>query len=550
MPRYSRPRRPPASPERFVMEFLKISNRGMLNRMFLELIGLTTKRARMNDRKIIGNKGSGTKLAAVAGLRLGLDTAIASTDDAGRYLLTFDVEESTVDGTPIRRIFFKYRSEDGTFFRSPSNMVLEAFQDWDKPIGADGKTAFKVVREFVCNAMDADGGRVNFDMVDEPDLVEAGRTAVFLRCTDEIQELLRDRERYFKFLSTSSKPLFAEPAIGDIYPKSEAKKTRLYVLGVLVECSAYDWQRSVFDYSVGKKSLVSEERIITNYWDYVSEVGKLLGSLTDLDLAAEILASVAAGKAKFEESALGRLAQAATASAETWRKVAHGLFGKNLAVASANADINKDAGQVHGCTIIGENSPDLRGFFPKIGIPTAEDIVNAAPKYEMLRFADLDADSRRRFYEAFAFFARHFPKRAALPIAIYFPLSEALKRMAGFAGADDRKFKEIWMAAKSRTELPSVLDMLKTLIHESRHCAAEAGDYDRKFVNLADDDMAMIIIRESGLRILGSGEVVPAYGNPARIRPNLVGPTASAKVEKVVDDPLLEKEWADLFKKP
>ena len=549
------------------MKYLKISNRGSLNRKYLELIGLSTKRALKADESVIGHKGSGTKLSAVAALRLNLGVAISSTDYLGRYLLTFDLVDIDVDGTKAKQIYFNYAAtpaggDKPVLQRYPSGMVIEAFQDWDASIGNDDKMSFKVLREFVCNAIDADK-TFRWDVVDRPELAPPGETAVFLRFTDEIQEIFKEIGRYFKFMAGID-PIFTVPTVGSIYPKSEPgergnlirkqrpAKTRLFVQGVLVDCDESYWRLSLFDYSMHEKTLVSEERIIKSFTDYLMAMAKLFGQLTDANIAKNILSSAVTHHAKLEEQALGQMTEMTAASMKTWVAVAIGLFGPNLAVSSGNSTIDKDCDQIYGFNVIGSGSSYLRHFFAALGFPKAEDIVptQATMQYALVAYKDLDTDSRERFQQAFQRFATYFPERAGLPIVFYHPLDENFRKLAGFSGIGDTKYKEIWIAAATPTTLVgSEEDLFHTLLHEGRHCETKADDYERSFVRRADREVIGLIYG----RKLPAGTVTPTVPNvvdPAtRAKKGEPGP-ASADPSVIVDETLLDADWDRLVPDP
>lgn len=522
------------------MKYLKISNRGSLNRKYLELIGLSTKRAQKADESVIGHKGSGTKLSAVAALRLGLDVAISSTDRYGTYHLTFDVETIDIDGAEAKQIFFNYANlAEGKKVerqRYPSGMVLEAFQDWDQPIGKDDKLAFKVLREFVCNAFDADKD-ARIEVVDRPTFVGYGETAVFLRLTDEVRDIFAKPDRYFKFLS-KAKPAFDVPGVGSIFPKSEPElkggliakrqdpKTRLFVQGVLVDCDDAYYRTSIFDYSLHEKTLVSEERIIKSFTEYVRTMGKLFGQLTDVELAKRLLADAANGRAKLEEQAFGQVEEVSPAAKAVWTVVAHGLFGKTLAVASGNSTVDKDCNQICGYTVIGAHSTYLRHFLVKLGFPKAEDLVPTLQKnmaFTLVAYASLDAGSRERFQNAFDRFADYFPERSHLPIVFYNPLDENFRRIAAFSGMGKQKYEEIWIGTKTPTSLGDEESLFQSLLHEGRHCETKADDYERPFVGRADKEVMGLIY----------GRKLPEGVTRATV-PNVVDPkTRNAKGEPV-----------------
>lgn len=512
-------------------KYVKISNRGSLNRKYLELIGFTTKRESVDDESVIGNKGSGTKLAAVAALRLGLDVGIASTDSYGRYLLTFDVEDVDVgDGATARQIFFRYVNRPVTggpakVVRYPSGMVIQAFQDWDAAIGTDAMTSFKVLREFVCNAIDADKG-YRIDIVDRQEPAAEGETAVYLKYTEEFRQMLFIHDvapRYFKFMGMH-KPEVAVPGLGAIYPKSDPDATRLFILGVLVDCSDDWWRTSIFDYSMSAKSLISEERIVKNVYSYMNEVAKLFGRLVHRHVMANILAAASTGKAEFEANVLSRVSAFTEASKKVWLETVHGLFGDKIAIASGNKVVDNDCEQIYGLKPVGGSNTHLREFLKALGIPKAEDVVPTKLKYDLVSYFALDQGSRQRFRTAFALFAKHFPERAHMPIVLYQPLDAKLRRLLGFTPmTGDRKYQDIWLATKTPTSLGEVQEIFETLVHESRHCLTKVDDYDRAFVHQAERDIAAVVFRGEGIATFDGGTPVTPYGDPAT-EPNLVLP--------------------------
>jgi len=516
------------------MQFLKISNRGSFNRKYLELIGLSSKRGSLADNSIIGSKGSGTKLASVAALRLGLNVAIASSDHLGRYLLSYDLEEVEIDGRKVRQIFFNYDpygTLDGREYalRYPSQMTIDAFADWDEAIGDDGKVAFKVLREFVCNA--ADSGGYEFTLVEKPECVGPGETAVYLLYDERISSIFDRPERYFKFVYDQRpvKPLYSDPAVGEIFPRSERNKTRLFVLGVLVDCTSYSWRNSLFDYSLFLKTLISEERVIKSFHAYTAELGRLFAGLNDKGLAAQILLGVSKRDGMIEEMALNSVKKVAASALPAWRDAVRGVFGLKVAVSSGNKQTDNDAQQIYGYTVISQGNLGLAHFLKLLGVPEAKEIVPplvAEDEYQTLGFADLDPASRARFDLAFALFARHFPAEAKLPLVLFHPKSDRLKAWAGFAGSGEGCFREIWIAAESPTKLGAVAAILSTLVHEARHCATKSGDYDREFVGRADEDIVRLIFREAGIKEPVEGQAVPALAASPAIRPNFVRPAS------------------------
>ncbi len=518
------------------MQYLKISNAGTANRLFFEIFGLSTKRDRIKDSSVIGEKGSGTKLAPVAALRLGLDLTIAAHDRDGPYMLSYELQMIDVDGTPFHEIFFKYAVPDPSdpkatlVTRKPSSRVMESFLGWDEPIGGDGLKAFKALREYICNASDHDKG-FRVEPAGGPKYAAPGETSVYLKYTDELKTMLNRPERYFKFMAKDLRPCFAADGVGQIYAKSEPEKTRLFLLGVLADCSDDARRVSLFDYSLDRKKLLSEERILVDLTQYDQELGRLLGQLCDPLLCRYILDSVETGKAPLEAHLMWYISNMSQASKAAWTEAAFVVFGPKVAVAAEGdnaATINENAKQIHGYRLVAHGHYGPRRFLKYLGFPGAADVLKFGD-FDVVPFTSFDLNSQGRFLAAFRLFAINNPAAVKLPIYFFLPKDEQMRKLLGFAGIGDQTFKEIWIAASSPTELPTVRSIFETLMHEARHCRTGKGDIDRAFVDQADHEIAEIAFREDGHIAFGDEGLVPPRGS-GRVKP-VFGPFVSRRRE-------------------
>ncbi len=485
-------------------QYIKISTSSSLDRRALALLGFGTKRGSEDDASVIGNKGSGMKLAPIAALRLGLEMAIASTDVFGTYLLRFELEDVDVGGIPTREIIRVYENQTNgnfTVLREPSRIVLEAFQDGDKSIGSDDKTQFRVVREPTSNAVDIDK-QPKFEVVERITHVPVGTTAVYLPYTWEIYHMLFDPEqvaRYFKFLS-AAQPLFGVSKIGSIYPKSDPQNSRLFGLGVLVDCVTNATRTSVFDYSMERKALVSEERTIKNIYEYMNEVAKLFGQLTNRPIMKNLLSAVENGEATFEAQVLGRTGSFTPESKQLWLSVVHEVLGEKIAIASGDKVIDVEyCERVFGHKIVGAVNADLAKFLRYVGVPSAKEIVPKHFSHDLVSYFAFDAASRMRFREAFRLFVKYFPEGANMEITFYYPTDSLRGKIAGFAAPSaSGEFTRCWMAAPTRSTLPPVDDMFTTLFHEWHHIYTKARDVTSALENQMDRTITTIVLRIEG----------------------------------------------------
>lgn len=471
--------------------FLEIKNKGVVSRKYYELIGATNKRERWNDASVIGNKGSGAKLAVVPVLRLGLQVAVSSKDSLGEYILRYDTEEANLGDRTTQQIIFKYDG-DGSF---PSQLTLDAFQDWDKPIGDDDKKIFKALREYVCNAWDEDK-KLILKEVGDVHQAKPGTTAIFLTMTDEIQQILANPTRYFKILS-DCKPLVSKKYVGAIYPKSEPGMTRLFSQGVLADCKKHEWYSTVFDYSLDDKYLLSEERIIKDLAAFVDGIGNLLSTVDDPEIVIKLFQSAAKEQAELEIQALERIKRVPSQTAAIWKIAWQLHFGAKAVISGYEKQIDQDA-ESRGFTIIRSLPNALERFLKRCGITCATDVVPRAsrekgekPAYELI---ELNEKQQSRFNQTYSLFLRYYPQAKKFSVFFYRPTDWRMEDSAGYCGIGDKQYKEIWIAEKS---LESVQKILTVLVHEGRHCLKQAGDYDRKFTQAADLQLVAMILANS-----------------------------------------------------
>ena len=509
-------------------KFLKISNRGTCDRRLAELVGLTTKRRSPADAGLIGDKGSGIKWAAMAALRQGIGTSLASSDAAGPYFLTFRTEPVTVAGQVAQRIFLRIHVPEGAGSRVesdiPTSLTTAAFPDWDKPIGTDGRAEFKILREFICNAYDQD---LDFRIseVDQPTFAAPGETAIYLTLPERFRPLLDQPERYLKF-RTAAKPVY-ENGLGRLWPRSQPGMCRHFVRGVLVDCRNHLFDSALYEYDLLDKTLLSEERVLASEYAFEEGVAKLFAELTSAEIARLVMKGVESGQAAFERRVLGRLARRdLTAAAKNlWLAAVREIYGARLCLPSENTGVNEDVRQIYKYRVVGSADYALQDFLRMLGLPSADGVmpdILDPNGFAPVRFEDLDQLSRCRFLIAFRMFAAAFPERSQLPIFLYWPRDERLKRLAGFAGRPNRVFGEICMATVSLTEAVDLETILTTLVHESRHCATRAGDIDRQFVLQADFDIVRLLLADVRRQIRDSG--FPSPFDETGPRPIFAGP--------------------------
>ena len=483
---------------RVILMYLKITNKGEVSRKFYELIGASSKRDRMDDPTVIGNKGSGAKLAVIPTLRLGLEVAISSSDLEGQYILRYITKEVSLgDKGTVNQIFFKYDS-DGEF---PSQLTTDAFQDWDKPIGDDQMKIFKALREYLVNAWDEDKD-FTIEEVETICQTESGTTSVFITITEEIRQILNSLPRYFKILN-DCQPLFSVSSDwdfvgGGIYSKSEPNVTRLFSQGVMIDCKTYDAYSTIFDYSLNDKYLLSEERIIKDFSDFRYQVGQLLMKLDDTATISQLFEALIKSEDSLELDAIGHVKNPPEAMVTNFKIMWKLYFGIKAVLGVGVLQIDGDAKNL-GYTVVSNLPSLLVSFLKRCGVSTASDVVPKIPKEEeeddlLYEIIKLNEEQQQYFDEAYKKFLRYFPEAASLPIHFYRALDWRWENAAGHSGVGAKEYKEIWIAEKS---LSSVEKILKVLVHEGRHCYTQAGDYDRKFTQFADEQLVQLIMADT-----------------------------------------------------
>ncbi len=432
---------------------------------------------------------------------MGLSIAISNSDETGEDILSYSSQDVKLGANTVKQIVFNYLNNERQLKESfPSQLTLDAFRDWDNPIGDDNKKIFKALREYICNAWDEDK-KFTMEEVSEIAQAKPGMTSVYISLTDEIREILKYPLRYFKILS-ECQPLFSRVSGffiqgGKIYPKSDSKTTRLFSQGILVDCKKDEYYTSIFDYSLDSKYLLSEERIIKDLPAFIKEISGVIGAIDDIELVRQIFQTMIKEEGKdahIELWAIESLKQVSDKTASLWKKVWVDEYGLKGIIAINNTQADEDA-RNQGYQVI-KNLPDrLVAFLKRCGITTASDVAGVTkPKEEKkpdFELIELNKEQQERFDQAYSLFLAYYPEAKKLPVIFFRPLATHLLNKGGFCGQGERMYKEIWIAEKLLT---SIKDILTILVHESRHCLKRANDYDRSFTQGADEQIVGFIL--------------------------------------------------------
>lgn len=474
------------------MQYLKIRNRGATPRGALEFIGFTTKRD-SDDPDTVGVKGSGAKLAAIAAMRRNILLWVTSVDTQGSYSITHKTRAEHIGGRIVRRIVYTYASGAEVY----TNLLEDSFHDWDKPVGDDPNSCYPILREFIANAYDADR-EFTISVVDDqsPDFVAAreDETIVYIEYSPEFEAVLQEPSRYFKFLA-KVKPLFTLPGVGDIYPKSDPKLTRMFVRGVLRRCS--EVSPSAFDYSIQDRSAVSEEGLLRiDTMKLFPQLAKLVCSLDDVELAKAIIVSALAGGSPAEGAILcwaGGMEPSEKAKA-AFKRAWKAHFGDTAIIGGASPEADLLA-KTRGLTVVPVSFDLVRMFLQKCGIPSAQSLVMIDTNETVdVPVGELPPELQERATRAWNTYLKQFPDAKQLPFSFFRAPKKARCSIGGHSGAG---FTGVWLNVERLED--DFREVLSTIVHEHRHCRTKKPDNDFGFWNPTDGDVADAIIRAEKL---------------------------------------------------
>lgn len=473
-------------------KLVRIANRGSFPRWRLESVGSSSKRGRMDDPSQGGWFGSGTKIAPVAALALGMEVWVTSTDAEGAYLVSYGVLPRERDGEDDSRVVRRWHHPDGSFRTELTEFSPGAFPNWSKPIGDDDKREFRVWREYFRNAHDADAEAPALREVDAAELLKPDVTAIYLTHTVEYAAIVEDVDRYFKYLS-GDRPSFGLPGVGHIWPKSQSGVTRLFSLGTLAFCDActrINWS-TLHDYSFDEKSLMSEERTFENLTKVQGELAKLLCALDNPTMLEELLRAMLDGRAELERLALSLVGSGWPIPAKArWKEAWETVHGKQTVIAKGDWS-DQSARCSYGMEPVTVTSYGLKAFLKHCGVRDSLDLLPTGDRLGY-RVVEPTAEERAMLDRARRVLSRHRLDVADISIRVYEALDMVTAKYArGFCQPTRPPFKEVYIR---REELADIESALGTLNHEMRHVRTGALDGTHEFMDRADEDLAALLL--------------------------------------------------------
>lgn len=203
------------------MNYLKISNNGMLEPRLIPLMGGTTKTGKEDT---IGEFGTGLKYAIAWLIRNGIDFKIVVD---GRLVDTHTMKE-TFNDTEFEILWID---------RERTSITSKLGKDW---------TAWMILREIWCNAMDEGGAvkeEIEMSFKDwSQDWPKDGKTHIFLQLAGDLMFAYDNWNSYF----STNRQVIDENEFGKVYMSGEY--LRIYKQGVLIH--EQKDRKSVFDYDL------------------------------------------------------------------------------------------------------------------------------------------------------------------------------------------------------------------------------------------------------------------------------------------------------------
>ena len=466
------------------MGYIKIVNKGIVHRRRLEILGISIKQ-KLEDKleTIIGQFGSGFKMAVVVALRLNLKVAIASFDEYGPYILTFKKKRETIPyHNNVEKVYIIVYSYSDTGDRD-TGISLTAFPKWTSSIG-EANPYYPIVREFLTNARDEDDF---FTIVRGQNICYAdpGQTVVYIESNIDIENIILNRDRYFKFFYTTD-AIFKISGIGAIYKKTSQDETRLFVQGCLARVSSKI--SSIFDYDIEDQSVLSEERSIGNYQRFKELVAKMIMSIDDLAFIESIIKEAYRDEFSFEASVIAYIKKNDISKnmqailVNIWNK----MFGVKSVLNFSDNIYNIEAEKLLGYKNIFIHNP-LYLLFRFAGILNSKELVEKC--VGNIENREMTEEESNIVSQIINSYLSHIKK--IIDELKKYPIKTSIDRLKISGGLSDYSSIQIEesMYRNNRGEI------LAVLLHELRHCRSKLHDTDyRAFLKIAEEETILVLI--------------------------------------------------------
>lgn len=451
------------------MSYIRISNYTPgVNRLYLEKLGLSTKR---DNENTIGQFGSGSKFAPIAALRNGWDWINVGEDDLGPYKMQYVVTEES----GIQCISYLYNDE----ILKPSSFTVDAgVLSWD--------SSFQIFREAFSNALDEFiefDNEYNVEIVDEVKY-EPGVFAVYLTADRDLTYIVDHFDEYFCIRRT---PITSIEYYGNIYDRS-SNDTHFFYKGVLVHTE--DQYNALFDYEFNYVTL-NEERRIRNVYELHSKMGSMFSKLkssekSHVEIAERLIRN--ANKSCLEwdmqdytiDSQFSKDENSAFIAA--WKNI----HGDRVAVPS---NLMKFSSQfaLRNHEIVEVQSNALYKILSNVGVECADSVLGDEIQYNFFKLND---EAQVMYDKAHAIVLEYLPLFDDFVSEVKFFIPEGEQdRIYGVANMTT---SEILLSTKA---FESMETLIGTMIHEYDHVRTHIPDDDLSFRNLADIHIGKLLIQ-------------------------------------------------------
>lgn len=451
--------------------FIRISNPAEeVNRVFLEKLGISTKR---DDDSVIGQFGSGVKLAPIAALRNDWRWIFTGKDVKGEYTLEY-IKKKEDDG--FEHIYYDY----GDVVKSSSFTLDAGVLSWNDD--------FQIFREAFANALDE--GEYEIDYADEIENIP-GKFCVYLTAAHELKEIVSNIDRWF---TINRDPIY-EGLNGSIFEK-HGTNTRIYAKKVFVW--EPDIEQGLFDYQIDS-TVLNEERRVKSEWSLKASVGKIFDTLTSdkagLNIAKKMIKNM---NFDFFEMSLDsyHARSGSTVWADAWREI-HGKNG--IPVSAEEYDACRASLLTFGFNPVLVKSKFIYALLECAKVKTPMDVLGEGSKYQKVAMATWQ---RKLLNEAVEYVRWSFPRIDDVEIQIFRPgVNQTL------LGVHINGTNEVLISEECLNGGINLL--VGTLIHELDHFVTGYRDETMEFRNVADNHIARLTIENYRL---SNPEVVKEVG--------------------------------------
>ena len=465
------------SPERDdeKMSYIRIANKADgVNRLFLEKLGLSTKRENENT---IGQFGSGSKFAPIAALRNGWRWINVGEDDLGPYEMEYVVkEESGIDC-----IFYKYDNE----YLKPSSFTCDAgVLSWD--------SEFQIFREAFSNALDEFiefGNEYSIEIVDEIKY-EPGNFAVYLTADPALLSIVENFDDYF---SINRHHLYKSSSGNKIYSSCDSR-VRVYYKGVLVYEDESSELNSLFHYELNDVTL-NEERRVRNTYNIYSKVLNIFSNLlaendNDVEIAKTLILNDK--KHVWEWTIPSYLTENyffGVKEDKAFYKAWNEMYGNRVAVPSSLMRY-KAQFAIRNYEVFEVQSDLLYAMLLASGVNCADDVLGDEVKYEFFEPSGHQLDM---INSAMNIVKQHIPYYDVVVNETKYFIPQGEQDFV--FGIADMNSKNVYISVRAFKDMKTLVG---TLVHEFDHLDSGFGDDDTGFRTVADEHIGNLLLQLYG----------------------------------------------------